>query len=123
MIYALLHLIAQEEEKAPTGSPFSMLTLFVPILIIFYLLIILPAQRRDRKQREMLNQIEVNDEVLTAAGVFGQVKALNEEEVTVKVDDNTRLRMQRSSIVRNFTKEAQANMEAGKQKEQKKAQS
>ena len=78
------------------------------IMALFFFLIILPAQRREKKQREMIMAaLKKNDEVVTAAGIIGVVAHIkdNADEVTLKIDDNARIRVLKSSIVRIVTKE------------------
>ena len=66
---------------------------------------------------------EKNDKVLTAAGIYGTVLSVSdkEDEVVVKVDDNTRLRMIKSGITRNLTKEEALAAAKAHAAEQKKA--
>src|SRR5687767_13408908 len=72
------------------------------IMVVFFFLIILPAQRREKKQREtIMSNLKKNDEVVTSAGIIGIVAFIKEnaDEVTLKIDDNARMRVLRSSIV------------------------
>jgi preprotein translocase subunit YajC len=102
---AALILFAQEtapDVKDPSGAPpfASMLPLLL-IVGAFFLLIILPAQRKEKKQREMLmTNLKKNDEVLTTSGIIGIVQNIRpeEDEVTIKIDDNCKVRMKKSSI-------------------------
>ena len=73
--------------------------------------------------RGPLTQRELGRKVLTSAGIYGTVISASEteDEVVVKVDDNTRLRMLKSSVVRNMTREEEAAQAAKEQKEQKQA--
>ena len=62
--------------------------------------------------------LKKNDKVLTTAGIIGTVVSISEkeDEVTVRVDENCRLKMLKSSISRNLTQE-----EAAKKPEEQKA--
>jgi preprotein translocase subunit YajC len=75
-----------------------------------------PMRRQEAERKAMASNVKKNDKVLTAAGIYGTVVSVSdtEDEVTVRVDDNTRLRMLKSSIIRNITREE----EAAKPKEQ-----
>jgi preprotein translocase subunit YajC len=111
-MYALI-LLAQEaaapaKDVGPMPNP---LTGMVPILIVFalfFFLIVLPGNRRERKQREqLLANLKKNDEVVTNSGIIGIVTSIREgaDEVTLKSDE-TRIRVLRSSIARIVNKEA-----------------
>jgi preprotein translocase subunit YajC len=106
MLYALI-LFAQEE-KGPPGL-FDNPILLLPILLaIFYFTIILPQTRKQNKEKEsLMTGLKKNDEVITSSGIIGIVAHIKEngDEVTLKIDDNARLRVLKSSIVRIVTKE------------------
>ncbi len=117
MLYALMLLLAQagDGKEAPKDAPQGIegllhnpLLLFLVLGIMFVFLVLLPQQRREKKQREaLLGALKKNDEVLTAAGIYGVVANIKEgaDEVTLKIDDNARIRVLKSSIVKIMTKE------------------
>ncbi len=103
-----LLLFAEDAAPAPGGQPgwYSMLPFL--ILPIFLLLIMTrSARKQERERMSLVNTMTKGDEVLTAAGIYGTVISVHEtkDEVVVKVDDGTRLRMTKASIQRNMTKE------------------
>lgn len=94
---------AQEAAKDPAGPPaiMQMLPIFI-LMAAFFFLVILPAQRKERKQRDaIMSSLKKNDEVLTSSGIIGTVQNLREgeDEVTIRIDDNCKVRMKKSSIV------------------------
>ena len=82
----------------------------LPIFVLFYFLMIRPSQRREREQKALASNLKKNDKVLTIAGIYGTVVSVSdtEGEVVVKVDDNTRLRMQKGAVARNLSGEEAA---------------
>jgi preprotein translocase subunit YajC len=108
------------------GDPGQMLYTFLPLILIFilgYFLMIRPMRKQEADRKAMASNLRKNDKVLTAAGIYGTVIQASdtEDEVVVKVDDNTRLRMLKSSVVRNMTREEEATQAAKEAKEQKQA--
>ena len=99
-----LLLLQGEEKQQGDGSMMSLLiTLGIPILIIFFLsqMILGGPQRKEKRRRDaMLKAIKKNDRVVTIGGIIGTVANVGPDgkEVTIKVDDNTRLNMLGSSI-------------------------
>jgi preprotein translocase subunit YajC len=77
--------------------------MLVPLLLvglIFYFIVIRPGSR-DRKQREaQIKSIKKHDKVVTNAGIHGTVVALDEDTVTLRVDEknNVRVRFSRSAM-------------------------
>jgi preprotein translocase subunit YajC len=51
--------------------------------------------------------LKKNDRVLTTAGIYGTIVAISEkeDELTVRVDDNVRIKMVKASIARNLSHE------------------
>jgi len=83
------------------SNPFMLLPL---ILILFWFMVLLPNQRRERREREnLLNALKKNDEVLTNAGIIGIVANVKDTEVSLKIDENTRMRVLKSAIVKILT--------------------
>ncbi len=70
------------------------------IFAIFYFLLILPQQRRQKKWQEMLGSLKNGDRVTTGGGIRGTVIALRDDSVHLRVPpDNLRIEVARSSIV------------------------
>lgn len=83
-------------------GPADMLVQFAPILllvVIFWLLIFRPQQKRLKAQREMLGAITRGDTVVTTGGLVGKVtKAVDGEDLEVEIAQGTRVKVVRSMI-------------------------
>ena len=101
-----LHLLAAQ------ASGGSGLALFAPVLLIFgvfYFLLILPQQRRQKKWQEMLSALKTGDKVVTSGGLKGTIFAMKDDSITLRVPpDNLKLEVTRSSIVSVSTQEETA---------------
>ena len=74
---------------------------FVFILLLLaalWLLLIRPAQRRQRVQREMLAKIEVGDEIVTAGGLYGRVTALGDDDLRLEIAPAIEVRLARRAV-------------------------
>jgi len=76
----------------------QMLFLYVPIIAIFYFLIIRPQRQQHNKVKEMLDNLKKNDEIITTSGIHGTVAIVKEKTVVVRVDEGCRLEFDRESI-------------------------
>jgi len=87
----------------------SGLALFAPILLIFgvfYFLLILPQQRRQKKWQAMLSDLKTGDRVVTSGGLKGTIFSIKDDSVTLRVPpDNLKLEVSRGSIVTVSTQE------------------
>jgi preprotein translocase subunit YajC len=82
------------------------LVTFLPLILIgvvFYFLLIRPQQRRARAQRELIQSVDVGDDVVTIGGIYGTVKAVDDDAITLEVAPGTTLRFVRSAIARKLT--------------------
>ena len=81
---------------------FSLLMPIVMIGVLFYLLIVRPEKRKQSDVAKMQANLKKNDHVVTAGGILGVVVNASQgsTEVTLRVDENTRIRVLRSSILR-----------------------
>lgn len=91
---------AQGTSGSGGASVLFSLVPFVLIFVLFYFLLILPQQKRQKKLREMLASLKKGDKVVTSSGVWGTVTNLGKDTVTLQVADNTKLKIQRESIAR-----------------------
>jgi preprotein translocase subunit YajC len=76
------------------------------MVAIFYFLLIRPQQRRVRQQRELVNNLHVGDEVITIGGMFGTVRNMNDDELTLEVSPGTEIRIVKSAVARKFVPES-----------------
>jgi len=88
---------------AAQASGGSGLALFAPVVLIFgvfYFLLILPQQRRQKKWQQMLSELKTGDKVVTSGGLKGTVFAMKEDSITLRVPpDNLKLEVTRASIM------------------------
>jgi preprotein translocase subunit YajC len=106
-------LLAAGDEKAPPQSPFESLMPFVPLIAIalFFYFFVIRNQKREQASREaLLAGLKKNDKVQTIGGIIGSVANISPDgqEVTLKVDDNTRIKFVRTAIQKVVKDEAEA---------------
>ena len=99
-----------ETTNTPDTEPNMLLTLATTILpialmvVIFYFLLIRPEKKRSKKMKEMLDNLQVADEVVTTGGIIGRVLSVKEDTVLIETgSDRTRLRVLKSCIAENRT--------------------
>lgn len=100
----MLEILSQvANEKPPAADPLSQFQFFIPIVaigLLWYFLLLRPQRREQAKRDDLLKQIKKNDRVVSIGGIIGTIANMSADgkEVTLKVDDNTRIRLLRSSI-------------------------
>lgn len=68
------------------------------MMAAMWALLILPQQRRTKAHRELLAQLDVGDEVVTASGLYGEIAEFDGETVFLAVSDGVEVKITRSSI-------------------------
>jgi preprotein translocase subunit YajC len=82
------------------GQPGGLLQLlpFALILGIFYVLILMPMQRRQKKVQEFQASLKVGDKIVTTGGIYGQITRVNDKSVQLQVADKVRIEIARASV-------------------------
>lgn len=73
---------------------------FLPYLLIFavfYFLIIMPQQKRAKKEKQFENDLKVGDRIITKSGIHGKISELSEDSIVIETMSG-KLKMERSSI-------------------------
>ena len=76
----------------------QILFMYIPIIAIFYFLIIRPQRQQQKKIKAMLDNLKKNDEIITTSGIHGTVAIVKEKTVVVRVDEGCRIEFDRESI-------------------------
>lgn len=99
---------AKQGDKAAQSDPgLWSFTPFVLIFLVFYFLILKPQSSERRRTQDMLSNLKKNDKVATVGGIVGTVANVSADgkEITLKVDDNTRIKFLRTHIGQVLTDE------------------
>ena len=80
------------------GGIGSFLPMFAIIMLIFYFLIMRPEQKKKKEAQETLKSIKKGDKVVTSSGIIGIIAGVKENSVMLKVADNVKIEVLRSSI-------------------------
>ncbi len=76
----------------------SMLIPLVLMFAIFYFILIRPQQKKQREHREMLKALKTGDQIVTIGGIYGTILAIDETKVKLKIAENVKIDVTRSSI-------------------------
>ena len=83
----------------PDGAnPLVQIVPFVLILGIFYFIILLPSKRKQQKVQQFLDNLKVNDRVITTSGIHGLITRLGDQSVQLQIADKVRIEVSRAAI-------------------------
>jgi preprotein translocase subunit YajC len=87
-----------------SGNPGMMNLVFIgAMIVIFYLFLIRPQQKKQKEQKSFNEGLQKGDEVVTASGIIGRINKLGETETTLEVSNKTFIRVTRSAISKEMT--------------------
>jgi preprotein translocase subunit YajC len=79
----------------------------VALLILMWFLLIQPQRRRQQQQRRLMAELAVGDEVMTMGGLYGHVRALRDDDLTLEIAPDTEVRVSRNAIAARVAPEAE----------------
>ncbi len=88
---------AQSGNEGPLGGPWFFVIMIGGFILLYW---IMGSSRRkqEAKRREMLSSLSKGDKIITIGGIVGTAVEVRDDEITVKVDDGTRMKFARWAI-------------------------
>ena len=86
-----------QDAATQSGGLISFLPLIV-IFALFYFMLIRPQMKRAKEHRQLVSGLQKGDEIVTSGGVLGKLTAIEDSFVTVKVAENTEIKVQRHAV-------------------------
>ncbi|HEY0160761.1 MAG TPA: preprotein translocase subunit YajC [Thermoanaerobaculia bacterium] len=84
-----------------SGGATAAIANFLPIIaigLVFYFMVIGPANKQRKKQQEMLSALKKGDRVITTGGIYGTIQGVEPEAVYLKIAENVKVKVSRSAI-------------------------
>ena len=85
------------------GGSISFILMLALMFLVMYLFMIRPQRKQQKELEAMRNALKKGDKVVTAGGIYGTVAEVDERTVLIKVDGETKLRVDKSSIQRDMS--------------------
>ena len=109
-----LTLLQAAQPAAGGGAGF-----WIMILLLFgvmWLFMIRPQRKQQKELEKFRNELKKGDKIVTAGGIYGTVAEIQERTVLIKVDGEVKLRVDKNSIVRDYSDAQATNDQAAQQK-------
>ena len=105
---ALTFFLLQGGQGQPQGAAGGSMTFWLMIILMFVImwLFMIRQQRKQQKELEKFrSELKRGDKVVTAGGIYGVVDEIKDRSVLIKVDGDVKLRVDKNSIVRDFSQD------------------
>jgi len=84
-----------------TAEQPSIISLALPFLLVFgiyYVIVILPTRRNQKKAQDMIENLKVGDKVITTGGIYGTIAALKGDRIQLRIAENVKVEMSRNAV-------------------------
>lgn len=102
----ILTLVLQTQ-PAPQGADWSMWIMLALIFVIMWFFMIRPQRKQQKELEKFRNALKKGDKVVTIGGIYGTVDEIKDRTVLIKVDGDTKLRVDKNSLVKDFSETQQ----------------
>jgi preprotein translocase subunit YajC len=101
MSHHLFFILAQSASPAGQPGPGQFLNSFVPIaaiFIVFYFVFIRPQSLQRKQHDALIKAVKTGDKIVTSSGIHGMVTNVKDSTVIVKIADNVKIELEKSSV-------------------------
>lgn len=99
----MLFFLQAQAGQQSGGSMGSFLIMMVLIFVVMYFLMIRPQQKKQKELVKFRDSLQKGDKVVTIGGIYGTVAEIKERVVLLEVDNNVKIRVDKSSLVKDIS--------------------
>ena len=85
------------------SNPFTAFLPLILIMVIFYFFMIRPQVKRQKELKKFRESLAKGDKVVTTGGIYGKIAEIKDNYVLLQVDDNVKLRVDKSAVVKDMS--------------------
>ena len=89
---------ATAAESAPQQSSWSFWVMMILIFVVFYFFMIRPQQKKQKELQKQREALKKGDKVITAGGIYGIIKEVQETTFLIEVSKDTTLKVDKGSV-------------------------
>ena len=71
---------------------------FVLMIGIFYVLVLLPMRRRQKKVQDFQSALKAGDRIITTSGIYGVITRIDDKSVEIQIADRVKIEVARAAI-------------------------
>ena len=96
-------LLQTTSAQAPVGGGWSLWLMLGLMFIVMWLFMIRPQRKQQKELEKFRNALKKGDKIVTIGGIYGTVDSISERTVMIKVDGETKLKVDKNSLVKDFS--------------------
>ena len=90
--------ILLQAQASQGGSGWTSIIMMAAVILIFWLFMIRPQQKRQKEIRKAREAMQPGDKVVTSGGIHGKIKEVGEQTMLIEVAEGVRIRIDKSAI-------------------------
>jgi len=90
--------ILLQAQASQGGSGWTSIIMMAAVILIFWLFMIRPQQKRQKELQQKRDALGINDRIVTSGGLYGVIKDIKETEFVVEIADGVRVRVDKGSV-------------------------
>ena len=85
--------------QAPAGGGGSMMwIMLIAMFAIMYFFMIRPQNKKQKEIANFRKTLEVNQKVITAGGIYGRIKSIEDNKIVLEIDSNVKILIDKNSV-------------------------
>lgn len=97
---------AAAAQAAPAGGGLSFWIMIILCFAVMWIFMIMPQRKQQKQLQQFRAGLKKGDKVVTAGGIYGTVAEISDTTVLIKVDGEVKLRVDKNSIVQDYSNQA-----------------
>lgn len=85
-------------QEMPAGNGSMMWIMLIAMFAIMYFFMIRPQNKKQKEIANFRKSLEVNQQVITAGGIYGKIKDIKDSHVVLEIADNVKVKIDKNSI-------------------------
>lgn len=98
--------------QSQQGGGMMQLVFLLAIVVVFYFFMIRPQVKKQKTERDFRNTLEKGTKIVTIGGIHGKIVEVNDTTFVVEIDNNVKVKMEKSAISAEATKALSASVPA-----------
>lgn len=98
---------AAGSQAGAAGSSWSMWIMLILIFVVMWFFMIRPQRKQQKELQKFREGLQKGDKVVTIGGIYGTVVEVKEKTLLLEVDSNVKIRVDKNSVVKDFSETAQ----------------
>ena len=89
------------------GGSASFILMMVAIFAVMWFFMIRPQRKQQKELQQFRSSLKKGDKVVTVGGIYGEIVEVNEKTALIKVDGDTKLRVDKNGLVKDYSESQQ----------------